>query len=77
MKLANASKPTTVELNKILKLMKDAGYARGTLGTRKDELNWTHSGEIIRRSDGAILRQLPQGTQVVPKLESENLMKWA
>ena len=76
-KLANASKPTTAEMNKILKLMKEAGYARGTLSTRKDELNWTHEGEIIRRSDGAILRQLPQGTQVVPKLASENLMRWA
>lgn len=76
-KLANASKPTTAEMNKILKLMKEAGYARGTIGTRKDELNWTHEGEIIRRSDGAILRQLPQGTQVVPKLASENLMRWA
>jgi hypothetical protein len=53
------------------------GYAKGTLGTKQDELNWTHDGEIIRMADGAILRQLPQGTQVIPRLESQNLMKWA
>ena len=52
-------------------------YKRGTLGTLTDELAWTHEGEIIRRSDGAILRQLPAGTQVIPKVESENLLKWA
>lgn len=63
--------------DKILNALKAAGYARGTLGTATDELNWTHQGEIIRRSDGAILRQLPAGTQVVPKIESENLLKWA
>lgn len=54
-----------------------AGYARGTLATKQDEFNWTHAGEIIRRSDGAILRQLPKGTQVIPKIESANLIKWA
>lgn len=53
------------------------GYKMGTLGTLEDELNFTHEGEIIRRSDGAILRQLPAGTQVIPKAQSENLMKWA
>ena len=53
------------------------GYKMGTLGTLDDELNFTHEGEIIRRSDGAILRQLPAGTQVIPKAQSENLMKWA
>lgn len=52
-------------------------YKRGTLGTLKDELAFTHEGEIIRRSDGAILRQLPAGTQVIPKAASENLLKWA
>lgn len=57
-------------------LTKLKSYSRGTLGTKKDELSWTHQGEIIRRSDGAILRQLPAGTQVVPKIESANLMKW-
>lgn len=53
------------------------GYAKGTLRTLEDELNFTHEGEIIRRSDGAILRQLPQGTQVIPKEQSQNLLKWA
>ena len=53
------------------------GYRMGTLGTLEDELNFTHEGEIIRRSDGAILRQLPAGTQVIPRAQSENLMKWA
>lgn len=69
-KLTKASK------EKILSRLHEYGYAKGTLGTKYDELNWTHQGEIIRRSDGAILRQLPAGTQVVPKVESANLMKW-
>lgn len=56
---------------------KKKGYAKGTLGTLSNELNFTHEGEIIRRSDGAILRQLPQGTQVIPRAQSENLLKWA
>lgn len=59
-----------------LKLSQLKGYKIGTLGTKSDEFNWTHQGEIIRRSDGAILRQLPAGTQVLPQDLSENLMKW-
>lgn len=77
---ANSKKtnsPTDKERANILKALKKKGYLGGTLGTKHDELNWTHSGEIIRMSDGAILRQLPQGTQVIPKLESQNLMRWA
>ena len=76
-------KPTDKEKATILKKLiqheknHGYGYAKGTLGTKRDEINWTHEGEIIRMSDGAILRQLPQGTQVIPKLESQNLMKWA
>jgi len=68
---------TAADKKKILKKLEDNGYASGTLGTKTNELNWTHQGEIIRRSDGAILRQLPAGTQVIPKVESENLIKWA
>jgi hypothetical protein len=60
----------------LVQVLGKKGFAKGTLGTKKNELNWTHEGEIIRRSDGAILRQLPAGTQVVPKIASENLMKW-
>ena len=52
-------------------------YKKGIGSTLGDELAWTHQGEIIRRSDGAILRQLPAGTQVIPKVASENLLKWA
>lgn len=60
-----------------VKLSQLKGYAKGTLGVKQNELNWTHEGEIIRPQDGAILRQLNTGTQVIPKSESENLMKWA
>lgn len=62
---------------RVKKALKARKYKRGTLGTLSDELAWTHEGEIIRRSDGAILRQLPAGTQVIPKIASENLLKWA
>lgn len=72
---------TKSEKENLEKLVKEAlkrrGYASGTLGTKKNELNWTHEGEIIRTRDGAILRQLPKGTQVIPRIESENLMRWA
>jgi len=54
-----------------------SSYKKGTISTLQDELAWTHQGEIIRRSDGAILRQLPAGTQVIPQAASENLLKWA
>lgn len=74
--LENKKKPTAQDKGKILKKLQSKGLAKGTLGTKKDELDWTHEGEIIRRSDGAILRQLPAGTQVVPKIASENLIKW-
>ena len=72
----NGTKLTSAQKTQMLNLLKKHGYATGTPGVKQDELNWTHQGEIIRRSDGAILRQLDAGTQVVPRLESENLMKW-
>ena len=59
-----------------VKLSQLKGYRTGTLGTKKNELNWTHEGEIIRTSDGGMLRQLSAGTQVIPKELSANLMKW-
>lgn len=68
---------TTAKRKEILNALKKLGYASGTLGVKKDEFNWTHEGELIRRSDGAILRQLKAGTQVIPQNASENLMKWA
>lgn len=76
-KKVTASRLTDAQKNELLKKIKAVGYKKGVLSLNKEELNWTHEGEIIRRSDGAILRQLPAGTQVVPQLQSENLMKWA
>lgn len=79
---ADAKKdPNNFELKKnqkdaILKALKASGYKRGTLSVPKSGNYWTHEGEIIRRSDGAILRNLPQGSQVIPANLSENLMKW-
>lgn len=59
LKVANYNKLTSAEKTKLLNLMKADGYAKGTLGVKEDELNWTHDGELIRTRDGAILRQLP------------------
>jgi len=42
----------------------------------EDELALTHNKEIIL-GNGAILRQLPQGSQVLPKVQADNIWQWS
>lgn len=51
-------------------------YKVGTKRTLEDELALTHNKEIIL-SNGAVLRQLPKGSQVLPKDQAENIWKWS
>ena len=51
-------------------------YKVGTKRTLEDELALTHDKEIIL-GNGAVLRQLPQGSQVLPKIQADNIWKWS
>ena len=51
-------------------------YKVGTKRTLNDELALTHDKEIIL-GNGAVLRQLPQGSQVLPKIQADNIWKWS
>lgn len=51
-------------------------YRTGTKRTLEDELALTHNKEIIL-GNGAILRQLPQGSQVLPKVQADNIWQWS
>lgn len=51
-------------------------YKVGTKRTLEDELALTHDKEIVL-GNGAVLRQLPQGSQVLPKIQADNIWKWS
>lgn len=51
-------------------------YRSGAKNILKNELALTHDDEIIL-GNGAVLRQLPKGSQVLPKLQSDNIWKWS
>ena len=51
-------------------------YKVGTKRTLEDELALTHDKEIIL-GNGTVLRQLPQGSQVLPKIQADNIWKWS
>lgn len=68
---------TSAEKNKILKKLKNKGYAKGTKRIDMEDEYWVHPGElIIRQSDGGILQRLGAGDGVIPADLASNLWEW-
>ena len=75
--------PTRVQLDTLLKKMKEKGLATGRRSIYQDGLAWidenlgTQGPEmIVRKSDNAILTRLKAGDSVIPANLTSNLWKW-
>ena len=52
----------------MLKIMKDAGYKKGSRSIPEDKMSWIHEDEVVfRKSDGAMLMPLNSGDTVFNK----------